>query len=69
MIKTICLMIISTDVLLMKMIYIFKLFLEDKKYACHCKYNLAFAMILDISIKFNIKIDMKLFSLTFETNF
>ena len=69
MIKTNCLMIISTDVLLMKMIYIFKLVLEEKKNACHCLYDLAFAKILNISIKFNIKIDMKLFSLTFDTNF
>ena len=69
MIKTICSLIISTDLLLMKIIYIFKLVLEEKKNACHCEYDLAFAMISNISIKFNIKIDMKLFSLTFETNF
>ena len=69
MIKTIFLQIISTDLLLMKILYIFKLVLEEKKIACHCEYDLAFAMILNISIKFNIEIDMKLFSLTFETNF
>ena len=69
MIKTICSLIISTDLLLMKITYIFKLVLEEKKNVCHCQYNSAFAMILDISIKFNIKIDMKLVSLTFDTNF
>ena len=69
MIKTICSLIISTDLLLMKIIYIFKLVLEEKKNACHCEYDLALAMILNISIKFNIKIDMKLFSLNFDTNF
>ena len=69
MIKTMCSLILSTDLLLMKIIYIFKLVLEEKKNACHCGYDLAFAMILNISIKFNIKIDMKLFSLTFVTKF
>ena len=69
MIKTMCSLILSTDLLLMKIIYIFKLVLEEKKNACHCEYDLAFAMILNISIKFNIKIDMKLFSLTFVTKF
>ena len=69
MIKTIFLLIISRDLLLMKISYIFKLVLEEKKNACHCEFDLAFAMILNISIKFNIKIDMKLFSLTFDTNF
>ena len=69
MIKIIFLPIISTDLLWMKIIYIFKLVLEEKKNACHCEYDLPNAMILNISIKFNIKIDMKLFSLTFDTNF
>ena len=35
---------------------------------CHCEYNLAFAMILKVSIKFGIYIDIKLHSLTFKTN-
>ena len=69
MIKTICSLIISKDLSSMKIIYIFKLVLEEKKNACHCGYDLAFAMILNISIKFNLKIDMKLISLTFDTNF
>ena len=69
MIKTICSLIISTDLSSMKIIYIFKLVLEEKKNACHCEYDIAFAMILNISIQFNIKIDMKLFSLTFVTKF
>ena len=69
MIEIIFLPIISTDLLWMKIIYIFKLVLEEKKNACHCGYDLAFAMILNISIKFNLKIDMKLISLTFDTNF